>query len=478
MEEKVKDMKKEINKKKNKKITIIMIILIIIWTMILAANAYASSQGYGNIFFAIKNLISKNETSRKEEIFYDKDITISYSNIEVVDGIEMQINKLQIKDDKSILYVLVNKEEGLENTMTDLPFKYKVYKENEELICNQSGQENKENKYIEELKLDKINMETKYLKLEVYSKNNELLVTFNIDIENKEITVEGQNEAISKLSEIELKDYIGTYIEKTENIPNALCLEIKNITYANNIYTAIFTYCYSERDDFLEIESLDIYEATTRFKYNEDKKEKYEVIELIDKKILVEGTKVENEDKDPKNEEKIVDEEKQGNIVDNNEESIKDNEKIEENEIIPDVSVVRNELTKYLADINNDIVTNKISDFNIQFNKKEIEIEEHKYIEKAMLSRVCSIIVKAKEYEKLSYIEVCNYNGEHANNADERYTIMFMYKGQQTQISASSYEPNCLLFSGYDESKKGKIIYKLYLQESALNLLENLYDNN
>ena len=139
---------------------------------------------------------------------------------------------------------------------------------------------------------------------------------------------------------------------------------------------------------------------------------------------------------------------------------------------------MRNELTKYLADINNDIVTNKISDFNIQFNKKEIEIEEHKYIEKAMLSRVCSIIVKAKKYEKLSYIELCNYNIEHANNAAERYTIMFMYNGHQTQISASSYESNCLLFSGYDESKKEKIIYKLYLEESALNLLKNLYNNN
>ena len=63
------------------------VILIIIGVILLGgfcANVYASTNGYGNVFFLIKYIITgeKLQISDRNDIFSDRDITISYESIE------------------------------------------------------------------------------------------------------------------------------------------------------------------------------------------------------------------------------------------------------------------------------------------------------------------------------------------------------------------------------------------------------------
>lgn len=55
-------------------------------------------------------------------------------------------------------------------------------------------------------------------------------------------------------------------------INNALCLNISNISFSNGIYTVDFTYCYPTEGDYTlnNIENLDIYSTTMKFKLNDN----------------------------------------------------------------------------------------------------------------------------------------------------------------------------------------------------------------
>ena len=136
---------------------------------------------------------------------------------------------------------------------------------------------------------------------------------------------------------------------------------------------------------------------------------------------------------------------------------------------------IKDELTEYLTNINN----NTNSDLEIIFNQKENGKEDYKYVQKNILFKVCSIIVESEveKYRNLSYTELCNYNIEYGNKSKSRYIIMFMYNGFQTSISADSYDSNDLLVTTRDENDEYRI-YKLELNSNALDLLRDLYQNN
>lgn len=325
------------------KTAVILIIIVALILGICGANVYASTHGYGNVFFLIKYIITgeKLQISDRNDIFSDRDITISYESIELTENIKLQIRNLQIKDNKAKLIMVVN--ESKENDVT--PLKYKVYNESNKLICeqNSSKDDNRLVEYTEELLLNDFSNEDKILNLEIFNSKNEKITRININLETREVTIEGEKEAIEKVSEIELKQFLGyvtslepckdsdderilfansmlaqkeglvvnkldevnkmldatgydrlsnplknaqyfkivnkggtNYIEVTVgrggNEPCTI-LEIKEISYCGGVYTAKFKYTFiHEPDAFnMNIDELEIKEATVYFKLNEDK---------------------------------------------------------------------------------------------------------------------------------------------------------------------------------------------------------------
>lgn len=178
------------------------------------ANIYASTQGYGNVFFLIRYLVTgeKVEIVDKDALLSDRDLVISYEPIQLTENIKIQIRRLLIKDNKATLSVVVREDEASEEDRNIVPLKYIVKNGNNETICEQEsvkqlGIDNRE--YCDELELDALYVRDSILNLEIYRKDGQLLVKLLIDINNKTITVEGAEEAINKLSENDLKKFIG-----------------------------------------------------------------------------------------------------------------------------------------------------------------------------------------------------------------------------------------------------------------------------
>ena len=199
----------ENNKKKSKtKVVVISCIIVALLLTIGGANVYASTHGYGNVFFLIKYLVTgeKPNINDKNELLSDRDITLSYEPINLTENIKIQIRNIQIKDNKAKLLIGVNEKEKNNTT----PLKYKVYNESDKLICDYEGktQEDSPSQYIEELMLNEFKNDDKILKLEIYNAQNEKLTRIIINLETREITVEGEEEAVNKISEIELKKYL------------------------------------------------------------------------------------------------------------------------------------------------------------------------------------------------------------------------------------------------------------------------------
>ena len=124
----------ENNKKKNKtKVVVITCIIVAILLGIGGAHVYASTHGYGNVFFLIKYLVTgeKPEITDKNELLSDRDITLSYEPINLTENIKIQIRNIQIKDNKAKLVIGVSEKEKNNTT----PLKYKVYNESDKLIC-------------------------------------------------------------------------------------------------------------------------------------------------------------------------------------------------------------------------------------------------------------------------------------------------------------------------------------------------------
>ena len=176
-------------------------------------NIYATTQGYDNVFFMIKYFISgENITvTNKSEILSDRDITISYEPIKITEKIAMQIKNLQIKDNQAKLVMVINENE-IENNEEIIPLQYKVYNSSDEILCTQTSikaQDYNNSFYTEELKLTNFKEADKILKVEIYKSNSKLITKVKIDLENRTLEVEGENEALEKISEIELKKFFG-----------------------------------------------------------------------------------------------------------------------------------------------------------------------------------------------------------------------------------------------------------------------------
>ena len=197
------------------KTAIVLIIIGAIILTIFGANVYASANGYGNIFFLIKYLVTgeKLEISGKDELLSDRDITISYEPIVLTEKIKIQIRNLQIKDNKAKLFVAVNDNQSTEDT----PLMYKVYNNENKLICDQksSKEDNITTEYIEELLLKEFKNDEKIIHLEIFNSKNQKLTRIIINIETREVIVDGEKEAIEKISEIELKQFLG-YVTSLE----------------------------------------------------------------------------------------------------------------------------------------------------------------------------------------------------------------------------------------------------------------------
>ena len=174
-------------------------------------NIYASTQGYGNVFFMIKYLVTgeKTEITDKNEILSDRDIAISYEPINIAKGLTLTVKKLQIKDNEARLFVVSGEKEVLDSSF--VPLKFIVCNQDGKLLCNQISARDEQNSgYVtDELVLKDFKDTDKKLVLEVYKANLSKLANIIINIDERKVEVDGEQEALTKISEIELKEFLG-----------------------------------------------------------------------------------------------------------------------------------------------------------------------------------------------------------------------------------------------------------------------------
>ena len=241
--------------------------------VVVASNVYARTQGYDNIFFLIKDLVTKEEKGG-EEIFSDRDIVISYKPIQITDEIELQINELQIKDNKAKLYLLV--KELKDNT--DSPLSYKVCNdENQEMFNESSSKKQNEKIYTEVLNLKNYKDTTNTIKMEIYNKNKTLLKTITMDLTKKTIEARTENQVVKKISQIELNKFLKEeteklYTPKELKDKQIIILDTYDIFYSNGKYVAKFLYMMPTDEDFEndEVEKTTIYTNTIEFTSDDD----------------------------------------------------------------------------------------------------------------------------------------------------------------------------------------------------------------
>lgn len=81
-----------------------------------------------------------------------------------------------------------------------------------------------ESTYTEELVLKNYDLSQNKLTLKIYKSNSEEITTINIDTDSRTIEVEDSKEALQKISETELKEFLGEVVGKT-------CIDISNLEY-------------------------------------------------------------------------------------------------------------------------------------------------------------------------------------------------------------------------------------------------------
>lgn len=241
--------------------------------VIVASNVYARTQGYDNIFFLIKDLVTKEEKGG-EEIFSDRDIVVSYKPIQITDEIELQINELQIKDNKAKLFLLV--KEIKENS--DTPLNYKIYNdEKQEMYNSVSNKKENEKIYTEVLNLKNYKDTTNIIKIEIYNKNKTLLKTITMDLTKKTIEARTENQVVKKISQIELNKFLKQETEKlytSKELKNKqiIILDTYDIFYSNGKYIAKFLYMMPTDEEFEKdkVEETAIYTNTIEFTSSDD----------------------------------------------------------------------------------------------------------------------------------------------------------------------------------------------------------------
>ena len=214
--------------KKGKKLKV-GIALGVVAMVILGMQVYASTNGYGNVFFMIKELITTQTANGEDEIFSDKEITLSYKSIEIANGLKMQVNKLELKESESTICLNITNE--IENNEL-LPLHYVVravrpYGDDgyipvfrpEAGNVTFDGTEGKVGQYN-----DFINIPCKFegnetITVDVQDKEGKSLRNIEINLETREITVTGEDE-MSKISQIELKKYLSVFSELNNEFGN------------------------------------------------------------------------------------------------------------------------------------------------------------------------------------------------------------------------------------------------------------------
>ncbi len=257
--------------------------------VVVASNVYARTQGYDNIFFLIKDLFT-HEEKENEEIFSDRDIVISYKSIKITEEIELQINELQIKDNKAKLYLLVKEL----NENADAPLNYKVFNdENQEMFNESSSKKENENIYTEVLNLKNYKDTTNIIKMEIYNKNKILLKTITIDLTEKTIEARTENQVVKKISQIELNKFLKQETEKLYTAKDLkdkqiIILDTYDIFYSNGKYVAKYLYMMPTDEEFEKdkVEETTIYTNTIEFTSNDEgfTKIKIEKEEIFKKK--------------------------------------------------------------------------------------------------------------------------------------------------------------------------------------------------
>ena len=231
-----------------------------------AANSYANANGYDNIFFMIKEIWDDKNIS-KEDVFYDKDITISYKSFYITDDIEMQVNELQITKGNAKLFLYV--KENNDNIIT--PFKYKVFNENGSKAYEGISCKDKETNYREILKLTNYIYEQDKIILQILTSKDKLIKTVTIDLKEKIIEARTENVEVKKISQIKLNSFLINEMNKMEDnykTKNILILKITDIEYSNSEYVVRYLYTKVTDEEIANntVEDAEIYEGEARFK--------------------------------------------------------------------------------------------------------------------------------------------------------------------------------------------------------------------
>lgn len=289
--------------KKNKNPVIIKRVAAVAACAVIAlggGNIYATTQGYDNVFFMIKEWVAPSEDIQgKDEILSDRDITISYKYIEIAKGMKLSVNKLTIKDNEAKLYLTLDEEES---ELDITPFTYIVRDESGNELCRHTGREYRYVYTPEELVLENFKEDTKKLELEILQKDSTTLVTIKINLEDREIEVSGNDKEIEKVSEQELKQYLSIFSllnytdENLDTIPSREVLynernlmiarEIDQLDDKNSIFNGLTD---DLQNDILNTEIVhEIIESFTDLKLEEDGLMK--LGNVYAKKEKVEGT--------------------------------------------------------------------------------------------------------------------------------------------------------------------------------------------
>ena len=218
------------------------------------ANVYASSNGYGNIFFLIKYIVTGEKTEvTNNDLLSDRDITLSYKPISLTENLEIQIRNLQIKENNAILRIEVNEKKNTNLT----PLNYKILNEKEKTLCEQnSSKKELEREYSEEIIFKGITKEDKIIKLHIYTCYHTNLAKITINLMTKEIIVDGEEEALEEISEIELKKFLSENIsskyKKTQK--EETVLNINDISYCAGLYKANIKYVFINSDNTFNVD--------------------------------------------------------------------------------------------------------------------------------------------------------------------------------------------------------------------------------
>ena len=248
------------------------------------ANVYASTNGYGNVFFLIKYIVTgdKTEIIDKNEILSDRDIAISYKPIALTENLELQIRNLQIKNNNAILRIGI-KEKG-ENAIT--PLKYKILNNTEKVLCEQNSNKKLEDmEYSEEITFKGITQNDEIIKLYIYTSYDTNLAKITINLVNREVIVQGENEALEQISEIELKKYLSEKILAEYKRPKneKVILNIKDITYCAGLYKAEINYVFIDNNNTFNIDydNMTISDLTVYFTlYKNNMTDKFNIVKF------------------------------------------------------------------------------------------------------------------------------------------------------------------------------------------------------